>query len=103
MQLVVVQNTDNCTYFLCAHMCPKHLQFAQINKKFQSDVNNKLIVQRSELVVLEKNYNLRIEPKQFRKTAIHGKWGTTSISFFENVFTYTGQLGRSGRPYDALD
>ncbi len=45
MQLVVVQTAENCTY------APKHLQFAQINKKFQSDVNKKLIVQRSELIV----------------------------------------------------
>ncbi len=47
MQLVVVQTADNCTY---------HLQFAQINKKFQSDVNKKLIVQRSELIVLKKEF-----------------------------------------------
>ncbi len=33
---------------------PKHLQFAQINKKLQSDVNKKLIVQRSELIVSKK-------------------------------------------------
>ncbi len=45
MQLVVVQTAENCTYV------PKHLQFSQINKKFQSDVNKKLIVQRSELIV----------------------------------------------------
>ncbi len=37
-------------YLLFAHM-PKHLQFAQINNIFQSDVNKKLIVQRSELIV----------------------------------------------------
>ncbi len=40
-------------YLLFAHM-PKHLQFAQINKRFQSDVNKKLIVQRSELIVSKK-------------------------------------------------
>ncbi len=33
---------------------PKHLQFAQINKKSQSDVNEKLIVQRSEIIVSRK-------------------------------------------------
>ncbi len=49
---------------------PKHLQFAQINKKFQSDVNKKLIVQRSELIVSREKNNLRIEPKQLRKTII---------------------------------
>jgi len=38
-----------CT--LCTHV-PKHLQFAQLNKKFQSDVKKKRIVQRSELNVL---------------------------------------------------
>ncbi len=35
---------------VCTHV-PKHLQFAQINKKFQSDVNKKLIVQGSKLIV----------------------------------------------------
>ncbi len=35
---------------VCTHV-PKHLQFDQINKKFQSDVNKKRIVQRSELIV----------------------------------------------------
>ncbi len=29
------------------------MELAQINKKFQSDVNKKLIVQRSELIVSE--------------------------------------------------
>ncbi len=58
----------NCRqlYLLFAHV-PKHLQFAQINNKFQSDVNKKLIVQRSELIVL-KIFFLRIELKQLRKT-----------------------------------
>ncbi len=42
LQLVVVQTADNCTY--CLHTW-------QINKKFQSDVNKKLLVQRSELIV----------------------------------------------------
>ncbi len=46
---------------------PKHLQFAQINKKFKSDVNKKLIVQRSELIVSKKKKKSRIEPKQLRK------------------------------------
>ncbi len=46
-----VQTADNCTYF-CTHV-PKHFQFAQINTIFQSDVNKKLIVQRSELIVSE--------------------------------------------------
>ncbi len=35
---------------VCTHVT-KHLQFAQINKKFQSDVNKKLMVQRSEFIV----------------------------------------------------
>ncbi len=48
----------------------KHLQFAQINKKLKSDVNKKLIVQRSELIVSKKKKKLRIEPKQLRKTVI---------------------------------
>ncbi len=51
---------------LFAHM-PKYLQFAQINKKFQSDVNKKLIVQKSELIVSREKNNSRIEPKQLRK------------------------------------
>ncbi len=38
---------------VCTH-APKHLQFAQINKKFQSVVNKELIVQRSELIVSKK-------------------------------------------------
>ncbi len=48
---------------------PQHFQFSQINKKFQFDVNKKLIVQRSELNVSggRKMYS-RIEPKQLRKT-----------------------------------
>ncbi len=41
-----------------AHI-PKHLQFAQINKKFQSDVNKKLSVQRSELIVSKKNISFK--------------------------------------------
>ncbi len=42
----------NCRqlYLLFAHV-PNHLQFAQINEKFQDNVNKKLIVQRSELIV----------------------------------------------------
>ncbi len=52
---------------VCTHV-PKHLQFAQINKKFQSYVDKKLIVQRSELIVSKKSIFLRIEPKQLRKT-----------------------------------
>ncbi len=55
MQLVVVLTADNCTY--CLHTCAK--AFAQINKKFQSDVNKKLIVQRSELIVLKKKKIIR--------------------------------------------
>ncbi len=60
----------NCRqlYLLFAHTVPKHLQFAQINNTFQSDVNKKPIIQRSELVVSGKKIHLRIEPKQFRKT-----------------------------------
>ncbi len=46
---------------------PKYLQFAQINKKFQSDVNKKLIVQKFELIVSREKNNSRIEPKQLRK------------------------------------
>ncbi len=38
---------------VCTHV-PKHLQFAQINKKFQSDVNKNLSVQRSETIVSRK-------------------------------------------------
>ncbi len=41
---------------VCTHVT-KHLQFAQINKKFQSDVNEKLMVQRYELVVSGKKKN----------------------------------------------
>ncbi len=44
---------DNCTYCLCTHA----KVFAQINKKFQSDVNKKLIVQRSEVIVSRKKMN----------------------------------------------
>ncbi len=51
----------------CANCRQLHLQFAQINKKFQSDVNKKLIVQRSELIVSKKKTHLRIEPKQNEK------------------------------------
>ncbi len=36
------------------------MELAQINKKFQSDVNKKLIVQRSELIGL-KNWTKAIE------------------------------------------
>ncbi len=57
MQLVVVQTA---ILTVCTQV-PKHLQFAQINKKFQSNVKKKLIVQRS---------HSRIELKQLRKTAI---------------------------------
>jgi len=49
------------------------LQFSQINKKFQSDVNKKRIVQRYELNVLGNKKikkHLRTEPKQLRKTVI---------------------------------
>ncbi len=53
---------------VCTHV-PKYLQFAQINKKFQSDENKKLIVQRSEIIVI---VHSRIEPKQLRKTVIIG-------------------------------
>ncbi len=48
---------------VCTHV-PKHLQFAQINNKFQSNVNKKLIVQRSELIVSRKKKS----PNQLRKT-----------------------------------
>ncbi len=49
MQLVVVHTADNILT-VCTPV-PKHLQFDQINKKFQSDVNKKRIVQTSELIV----------------------------------------------------
>ncbi len=39
MKLVIVQIADNCSYGL--HTSAK--AFAQINKKFKSDVNDKLI------------------------------------------------------------
>jgi len=38
---------------VCTHV-PKHLKFAQINNKYQSDVNKKIIFQRSELIVSKK-------------------------------------------------
>ncbi len=59
------------TITVCTHV-PKHLQFVQINKKFQSDVNKKLIVQRSDLNLLFSGETIhsRIEPKQLRKTVI---------------------------------
>ncbi len=46
---------------------PKHLQFAQINKKFQSDVNKKLIVQRPELIVSEKDISFNNWAKAIEK------------------------------------
>ncbi len=58
----------NCRqlYLLFAHV-PKHLQFAQINNKFQSDVNKKLIVQRSELIVLKKKFFWELSQSNWEK------------------------------------
>ncbi len=53
MQLVVCK-LQTIVLTVCTHV-PKHFQFAQINKIFQSDVNKELIVQRSELIVSGKN------------------------------------------------
>ncbi len=49
---------------------PKHLQVAQINNNIQSDVNKKLIVQRSEHIVSGGGKYWRIEPKQLRKSVM---------------------------------
>ncbi len=64
---------------------PKHLQFSQINNKFQSDVNKKLIVQRSELIVSKKKHS-RIEPKQLRKTVMLDH--VSSLFFFFNYICF---------------
>ncbi len=69
---------------------PKHLPFAQINKKFQSDVNNKIIV--LKLIVSRKKKYLRIEPKQLRKTVIHTVMAYSCISFFDiQLLLYNNQ------------
>ncbi len=43
------------------------MQFAQINKKFQSDVNKKLIVQRSELIVSRKKIIWELNQSNWEK------------------------------------
>ncbi len=55
MQFIVVQTADlyQIVFTVCTHV-PKHLKFAQINNKYQSDVNEKILVQRSELIVSKK-------------------------------------------------
>ncbi len=63
---------------VCTHV-PKHLLFAQINKKFPSDENKRLIVQRSDLIVSKPNIILRIEPKQLRKTVNAKVWTCLSL------------------------
>ncbi len=72
VQIAIVTEILNCSYSL--HTCAK--AFAQINKKFKSDVNDKLIVQRSELIVsgggnlsenwakaIEKNCSIKVNMK----------------------------------------
>ncbi len=63
MQLVAVQTADNCTFF-CTHV-PKHLQYAQINKKFQSDVNKKTF--RDLNFLFRKNYSFENWAKAIEK------------------------------------
>ncbi len=65
----------------CANCRQLHLQFAQINKKFQSDVNTKLIVQRSELIVSKKKHIGELRQSKMRKT-VHFK--TTLFNFDNN-------------------